>query len=69
MAAARARHILVIAAGDNVVRLLPPLVVTDAEIAEAIGRLDAACSDLEAKGAPAGVTGPAVTSAVRAGAS
>ena len=69
VAAARARHILVIAAGDNVVRLLPPLVVTDAEIAEAIGRLDAACSDLEAKGAPAGVTGPAVTSAVRAGAS
>ena len=67
--AARARHILVIAAGDNVVRLLPPLVVTDAEIAEAFDRLDAACSDIEAKGAPSGARAQAVTSAVRAGAS
>ena len=49
--AARQHHMLVIAAGDNVVRLLPPLVVTDAEIAEAVRRLDAACSDIEAKAA------------------
>ena len=69
VAAARARHILVIAAGDNVVRLLPPLVVTDAEIADAFDRLDAACADIEAKSAPSGVEAEAVTSAVRAGAS
>ena len=69
VAAARARHILVIAAGDNVVRLLPPLVVTDAEIADAFDRLDAACADIEAKSAPSGVGAEAVTSAVRVGAS
>ncbi len=46
--AARARHLLTIAAGDNVVRLLPPMIVTDAEIAEAVRRMDAACSDIEA---------------------
>ncbi len=69
VAAARARHLLVIAAGDNVVRLLPPLVVTDAEIADAFDRLDAACADIEAKGAPAGAATQAVTSAVRVGAS
>jgi acetylornithine/N-succinyldiaminopimelate aminotransferase len=42
----RACHIerlLTIAAGDNVVRLLPPLIVTDAEISDAVGRLDRAC--------------------------
>ena len=45
--AVRNRHMLVIPAGDNVVRLLPPLIVTDAEIGEAVRRLDAACSDIE----------------------
>ena len=40
--------LLVIGAGDNVVRLIPPLVVSDAEIAEAVRRLDAACADLSA---------------------
>ena len=52
VAAARAQHLLVIAAGDNVVRLLPPLIVTDAEIADAVGRLDAACADLESRRMP-----------------
>ncbi len=69
VAAARARHMLVIAAGDNVVRLLPPLIVTDAEIGAAFDRLDAACSDIEAKGAASGATAQAATSAVRVGAS
>ena len=74
VAAARARHILVIAAGDNVVRLLPPLVTTDAEIAEAFDRLDQACSDIEARASAASPPAPStsrmapVTSAVRAGA-
>ncbi len=44
--AIRAENMLVVAAGDNVVRLLPPLIVTEAEIAEAIARLDRACATL-----------------------
>ncbi len=42
-----AEKLLVIPAGDNVVRLLPPLVVTDSEIAEAVRRLDAAAAAVE----------------------
>ncbi len=49
--AALDQHLLVIGAGDNVVRLLPPLIVTDADIAEAVDRLDRACQALEAKAA------------------
>ena len=49
--AARAHHLLAIAAGDNVVRLVPPLIVSDAEIGEAVRRLDAACADLSAAAA------------------
>jgi acetylornithine/N-succinyldiaminopimelate aminotransferase len=47
VAAARDRKLLTIAAGDNVVRLLPPLIVTEAEIAQAVEMLDAACTALE----------------------
>ncbi|MDB5642246.1 MAG: acetylornithine transaminase [Hyphomicrobiales bacterium] len=46
-AAARAEHLLVIPAGDNVVRLLPPLVITEADALEAIRRFDAACVRME----------------------
>jgi len=45
--ALRAENLLAVAAGDNVVRLLPPLTVEEAEIAEAIGRIDRAASALE----------------------
>src|ERR1700733_2292523 len=41
--AALERKLLLIPAGDNVVRVIPPLVVTDEEIAEGVRRLDAAC--------------------------
>ena len=41
VAAARDEHLLVIPAGDNVVRLLPPLIITEADVAEAAQRLDA----------------------------
>ncbi|RYB01819.1 aspartate aminotransferase family protein [Lichenibacterium ramalinae] len=72
VAAARDRHVLVIAAGDNVVRLLPPLVISDSEIAEAVRRLDAACADIVARrAAPAAPSGEADshrTSAVLKGA-
>ena len=47
IAAARAQRIFVIGAGDNVVRLLPPLIVSDGDIAEAFNRLDAACAAIE----------------------
>lgn len=49
VAAARAQKIILIGAGDNVVRLLPPLIISDADIAEALNRLDAACAALEAE--------------------
>jgi acetylornithine/N-succinyldiaminopimelate aminotransferase len=49
IAAARAQKIFVIGAGDNVVRLLPPLIVSDGDIAEAFNRLDAACTAIEAE--------------------
>ena len=48
-AAARAHHLLTIPAGDNVVRLLPPLVLSDEELSEGVRRLDAACADIEAR--------------------
>ncbi len=41
------QKLLVIPAGDNVVRILPPLVVTDEELAEGVRRLDAACAAVE----------------------
>ena len=41
------QKLLVIPAGDNVVRILPPLVVTDEELAEGVRRLDAACAVVE----------------------
>jgi acetylornithine/N-succinyldiaminopimelate aminotransferase len=50
-AAALDQHLLTIGAGDNVVRLLPPLVVTDADITEAVNKLDSACKALEARAA------------------
>ena len=44
---ARLQHLLTIPAGDNVVRLLPPLIITASEIGEAFDRLDATCVALE----------------------
>jgi len=48
VAEARAAGLLVVAAGDNVVRLLPPLIIGEAEVAEAVARLDRAASATEA---------------------
>jgi acetylornithine/N-succinyldiaminopimelate aminotransferase len=45
--AARSEKLLTITAGDNVVRLLPPLIVGEAEIGEAVARLDRTCEALE----------------------
>lgn len=43
IAAARDEGLLTAAAGENVVRLLPPLIIGEAEISEAFNKLDAAC--------------------------
>src|SRR5665647_2414751 len=40
----RAEKMITVAAGDNVVRLLPPLIIGDHEISEAIARIDRACA-------------------------
>jgi acetylornithine/N-succinyldiaminopimelate aminotransferase len=46
--AAREEGLLTAAAGENVVRLLPPLIIGETEIAEAIKKLDAACTRVAA---------------------
>jgi acetylornithine/N-succinyldiaminopimelate aminotransferase len=57
--ALRAEKLLTIAAGENVVRLLPPQIVGEAEIAEALTRIDRACVALSSA-----QTKPATTGAV-----
>ena len=41
--AARSEHMIVIPAGENVVRLLPPLIIEETEMNEAIARLEKTC--------------------------
>jgi acetylornithine/N-succinyldiaminopimelate aminotransferase len=40
----RAERLLTVAAGDNVVRLLPPLIIGEEEMAQALGMIDRACA-------------------------
>jgi len=47
VAACIEQHLLTVGAGDNVVRIIPPLVVTDEQIDEAVNAIDAACVALE----------------------
>jgi acetylornithine/N-succinyldiaminopimelate aminotransferase len=42
----RNEKMITVAAGDNVVRLLPPLIIGEAEIDEAMARIDRACTRL-----------------------
>jgi len=51
VAAGYAERVLVVPAGDNVARILPPLNLEDAEVAEALRRLDAAATRLGATAA------------------
>ncbi|MFL6804050.1 MAG: aminotransferase class III-fold pyridoxal phosphate-dependent enzyme, partial [Xanthobacteraceae bacterium] len=46
--ALRAERLLSVAAGENVVRLLPPLIIGESEVAEALARLDRAATQIEA---------------------
>jgi acetylornithine/N-succinyldiaminopimelate aminotransferase len=47
IAAAREEGLLTAAAGENVVRLLPPLIIGEVEISQAVEKLDAACRKIE----------------------
>ena len=58
--AMRDQKLLSVGAGDNVVRLAPPLIVGEAEIAEAIARVDRACANIERARTVANKTGAAV---------
>ena len=51
--AIRAEKMLTLTAGDNVVRLVPPLIISEQEMAEGIARLDRACARLSRSVAPA----------------
>ncbi len=59
VAALREEGMLVPGAGDNVVRLLPPLVVNEEELGLAVERIEAACRRIEASLAAAPVRGAA----------
>jgi acetylornithine/N-succinyldiaminopimelate aminotransferase len=45
--ALRAEKLLTVAAGENVVRLIPPLTVSEAEIDQAVDMIDRACTRIE----------------------
>ena len=45
--ALREEKLLGVAAGDNVVRMLPPLIIEESEIAEAVDRIDRAAAHIE----------------------
>jgi acetylornithine/N-succinyldiaminopimelate aminotransferase len=42
----RDEHLLTVGAGDNVIRLLPPLVATEADARDALTRIEAAAERL-----------------------
>tara|TARA_R110002110_G_scaffold165930_9_gene366307 strand:+ start:4330 stop:5541 length:1212 start_codon:yes stop_codon:yes gene_type:complete len=48
VAAAREQKLLTVGAGDNVVRLLPPLIIEESHLDEAMEKLEAACGALDA---------------------
>ena len=51
VAAGYAEQLITVPAGDNVIRLLPPLNLSEEEIAEAVARLDRAATALEGQSA------------------
>jgi len=55
----RKEEMITVAAGDNVVRLLPPLIISDEEIGEAVNRIERACARLAQAHPRAGKPGAA----------
>jgi acetylornithine/N-succinyldiaminopimelate aminotransferase len=51
VSALRDERLLTVGAGENVVRLLPPLIVSEAEIEESVQRLERACAKLSSASA------------------
>ena len=51
LAAARDQRLLIAGGGDNCVRLLPPLILTEAEAREAVEKLEATCEAMRHKAA------------------
>ena len=51
VAAGYGAHVLTVPGGQNVIRILPPLTISDAEISEAVTRLDQAATAIETAGA------------------
>jgi acetylornithine/N-succinyldiaminopimelate aminotransferase len=49
VAAALDQQLLTIGAGDNVVRLLPPLIVSDEDLTEAVSKLERTCQSFTTK--------------------
>lgn len=49
VAALRQKHLLTVGAGENVLRLLPPLNITRGDVDEALNRLEKACASLRTK--------------------
>jgi acetylornithine/N-succinyldiaminopimelate aminotransferase len=47
LARLRANGLLAVTAGENVIRILPPLIIDDSHVAEAGSILDRACADME----------------------
>ena len=43
----RAENMIAVAAGDNVVRMIPPLIISEEEIAEGAARVERACARLQ----------------------
>ena len=51
ISAAYAAHVLTVPAADNTIRVLPPLIISEEEISEAVARLEKAAATLEARAA------------------
>jgi acetylornithine/N-succinyldiaminopimelate aminotransferase len=49
MATARDEHLLIAGGGENCVRLLPPLILTQDDVREAVEKLERACEATRAK--------------------
>ena len=50
VAAFRDHHLLTVPAGDNVVRLIPPLTLTEEDIQEAVDKMDTALTEMKSAG-------------------
>jgi acetylornithine/N-succinyldiaminopimelate aminotransferase len=50
LAAVRKQGLLAVVGGGNVLRLLPPLIIDEGHVGEAVDMIAAACAELESQG-------------------